>query len=587
MVPTSTLHDSALHDSALLRACRREPVPHTPVWFMRQAGRSLPEYRAVRAGVAMLDACARPDLVTEITLQPVRRYGVDAAILFSDIVVPLKAIGVDLDIVPGVGPVVAQPFRTAADLDRLPELTADHVPYITEAVRQLVAELGPTPLIGFAGAPFTLASYLIEGGPSRNHEHTKALMYGDPGLWRELLARLAGIAGAFLRVQVEAGASAVQLFDSWVGALPLADYLRSVQPHSAAALGAVADLAVPRIHFGVGTGELLGAMGEAGAEVVGVDFRLTLAEGSRRAGPERAVQGNLDPAVVFAPWPAVRERVLAVLADAEGLPGHIFNLGHGVPRRLRPGRARPHRRPRARADGVAGLRLHHRRRGAARAGRGPRAAETARDQPGRDGQEAEQDQERQHRADHRERHHERGREGVPAMTEAGHEPGAGLRGLGRGAPGLVSVTFSVASADLVVEALQLGLHRLQGALPGGQLALDQHDVRDPGGPREQGPDPRDARPLGSQPAGHVNGLLRHVRAVLAAGPDGPEGRDLAGHRAELGRRHLEGERGAGRRAAAAGLLVADVTAGRRRRLTDPVRGLGDVADGQAQRGSAG
>ncbi len=317
-------------DSPLLRACRREPVPHTPVWFMRQAGRSLPEYRALRAGIAMLEACARPDLVTEITLQPVRRYGVDAAILFSDIVVPLKAIGVDLDIVPGVGPVVAQPFRTAADLDRLPALTPEHVPYVTEAVRSLVAELGGTPLIGFSGAPFTLASYLIEGGPSRGHEHTKALMYGDPGLFRELLARLALIAGAFLRVQVEAGASAVQLFDSWVGALPLTDYRRHVQPHSATALAAVAGLGVPRIHFGVGTGELLEAMGEAGAEVVGIDFRVPLAEGSRRVGPERAVQGNLDPATVFAPWAAVRERVLDVLADAQGLPGHVFNLGHGV-----------------------------------------------------------------------------------------------------------------------------------------------------------------------------------------------------------------------------------------------------------------
>jgi uroporphyrinogen decarboxylase len=300
---------------------------------MRQAGRSLPEYRALRAGVAMLDACAEPDLITEITLQPVRRYGVDAAILFSDIVVPLKAIGVDLDIVPGVGPVVAQPFRTAADLDRLPELTPEHVPYITEAVRRLVGELAGsgTPLIGFAGAPFTLASYLIEGGPSRGHERTKALMYGDPALWNALLGRLAVIAGAFLRVQVEAGASVVQLFDSWVGALPLRDYLTFVQPHSAVALGAVADLGVPRIHFGVGTGELLGAMGEAGAEVIGIDFRLTLAEGSRRVGPDRAVQGNLDPAVLFAPWDAVRQRVLDVLDDASGVPGHIFNLGHGVP----------------------------------------------------------------------------------------------------------------------------------------------------------------------------------------------------------------------------------------------------------------
>jgi uroporphyrinogen decarboxylase len=314
-----------------LAACRREPVPHTPVWFMRQAGRSLPEYRKVREGIAMLDSCMRPDLVTEITLQPVRRYGVDAAILFSDIVLPLKAIGVDLDIVPGVGPVVAQPFRTLSDLDRLPELTAEQVPYITEAVRSLVSELGPTPLIGFAGAPFTLASYLIEGGPSRGHERTKALMYGDPDLWRALLERLAQISGAFLRVQVEAGASAVQLFDSWVGALSLRDYTAQVQPHSAAALGAVEGLGVPRIHFGVGTGELLAAMGEAGAEVVGIDFRLTLAEGSRRVGPERAVQGNLDPATVFAPWEAVRRRVLEVLADAEGVPGHVFNLGHGVP----------------------------------------------------------------------------------------------------------------------------------------------------------------------------------------------------------------------------------------------------------------
>ncbi len=298
---------------------------------MRQAGRSLPEYRKLREGIAMLDACARPDLVTEITLQPVRRYGVDAAILFSDIVVPLKAIGVALDIVPGVGPVVAPPFRSAADLDRLPELTPDQVTYVDQAGRALVAELGPTPLIGFAGAPFTLASYLIEGGPSRGHEKTKALMYGDPRLWNDLLGRLARIAGAFLRVQVEAGASAVQLFDSWVGALPLTDYVAQVQPHSATVLATVAGLGVPRIHFGVGTGELLGAMGQAGAEVVGIDFRLPLSEGSRRVGPDRAVQGNLDPAVVFAPWAAVRRRVLAVLDDAKGVPGHIFNLGHGVP----------------------------------------------------------------------------------------------------------------------------------------------------------------------------------------------------------------------------------------------------------------
>jgi uroporphyrinogen decarboxylase len=319
-----------LRDSAFLRACRREPVPYTPVWFMRQAGRSLPEYRAIRAGVPMLEACVRPDLVTEITLQPVRRYGVDAAILFSDIVVPLKAVGVDLDITPGVGPVVARPVRAAADLDALRPLEPADVAPVVEAVRSLVGELGPTPLIGFAGAPFTLASYLVEGGPSRTHERTKALMYADPGLWHELLGRLAGMAATFLRAQVEAGASAVQLFDSWVGALSLADYRSYVQPHSAAVLAEVGTLGVPRIHFGVGTGELLGAMAAAGADVVGVDFRVPLDEAARRTGPV-ALQGNLDPATLFAPVPVLEQQVRRVLGDAAGLPGHVFNLGHGVP----------------------------------------------------------------------------------------------------------------------------------------------------------------------------------------------------------------------------------------------------------------
>jgi uroporphyrinogen decarboxylase len=319
-----------LADSAFLRACRREPVPHTPVWFMRQAGRSLPEYRRVREGVAMLDACSRPDLVTEITLQPVRRYGVDAAILFSDIVVPLKAIGVDLDIKPGVGPVIAAPIRSERDLHQLRPLEPDDVDFVTAAVRSLVTELGPTPLIGFAGAPFTLASYLVEGGPSRNHENTKALMYGDPQLWDRLMQRLAGITEAFLRVQVEAGASAVQLFDSWVGALPAADYARYVQPHSARVLTAIGELGVPRIHFGVVTGEMLDLMGEAGADVVGVDFRVPLDEAARRVGPGRALQGNLDPAVLFAPWDVVAQRTRQVLAAGRVAEGHVFNLGHGV-----------------------------------------------------------------------------------------------------------------------------------------------------------------------------------------------------------------------------------------------------------------
>jgi uroporphyrinogen decarboxylase len=335
----TTTSGPALATAPFLQACARRRPERVPVWFMRQAGRSLPEYRQVRAGVPMLESCRRPELVTEITLQPVRRYGVDAAILYSDIVVPLKAVGVDLDIVPGVGPVVAEPFRTRADLDRLPPLDAGHVPYVTEAVTALVRELGPVPLIGFSGAPFTLASYLVEGGPSRDLARTKALMYGDPQLWRDLAARLAQIAGAFLRVQVAAGASAVQLFDSWVGALPAADYRALVQPASAAALAMVAQAApdVPRIHFGVGTGELLADLGEAGATVVGVDFRVALGDAVARTGGRYALQGNLDPAILFAPPAVVDARVDATLEAGTAAPGHVFNLGHGVPPDADPG----------------------------------------------------------------------------------------------------------------------------------------------------------------------------------------------------------------------------------------------------------
>ncbi|MEV0221576.1 uroporphyrinogen decarboxylase [Streptomyces sp. NPDC050704] len=321
---------TATYDSTFLKACRREPVPHTPVWFMRQAGRSLPEYLKVREGIAMLDSCMRPELVAEITLQPVRRHNVDAAIYFSDIVVPLKAIGIDLDIKPGVGPVVEKPIRSRADLAQLRDLTPDDVSYVTEAIGLLTRELGPTPLIGFAGAPFTLASYLVEGGPSRNHEHTKALMYGDPELWADLLDRLAEITAAFLKVQIEAGASAVQLFDSWVGALAPADYRRSVMPASTKVFKAVEGYGVPRIHFGVGTGELLGLMGEAGADVVGVDWRVPLDEAARRVGPGKALQGNLDPAVLFSTREAVEEKTQEILDAAAGLEGHVFNLGHGV-----------------------------------------------------------------------------------------------------------------------------------------------------------------------------------------------------------------------------------------------------------------
>ncbi len=313
-----------------LRACRGEPVPYTPVWFMRMAGRSLPEYRRLRAGVPMLESCTRPELVTEITLQPLRRYDVDAAILYSDIVVPLRAIGVNVDIKPGVGPVIDQPFRTLADVERLRPVEPGDVPYISEAVKSLVGELGGKPLIGFAGAPFTLASYLIEGGPSKSHDKTKALMYGDPQLWHALLGRLADLASSFLRVQVAAGAAAVQLFDSWVGAVSPADYRQAVLPHTRRIFTELASSGVPRIHFGVGTGELLGLLGEAGADVVGVDWRIPLDEASRRVGG-KPLQGNLDPAVLLAGWDVVEPRARAVLDSARSLPGHVFNLGHGVP----------------------------------------------------------------------------------------------------------------------------------------------------------------------------------------------------------------------------------------------------------------
>jgi uroporphyrinogen decarboxylase len=300
---------------------------------MRQAGRSLPEYHKVREGITMLDSCMRPDLVTEITMQPVRRYGVDAAVFYSDIVLPLKAIGVDLDIVPGVGPVVATPVQTLADVEAIPDLVPEHVPFITAAVQQLVGELGGTPLIGFAGAPFTVASYLVEGGPSKEHAKTKAMMFGAPEVWEALMRKIAGIAAAYLHVQVAAGASAVQLFDSWAGALSRSDYQTQVLPYSTTVLDSIGTTGVPRIHFGVGTGEILDLMGSAGAEVVGVDWRVPLAEGVRRVNQTstpRAVQGNLDPTLVFAPTEVMLARADEVLAAGRTAPGHIFNLGHGV-----------------------------------------------------------------------------------------------------------------------------------------------------------------------------------------------------------------------------------------------------------------
>ena len=316
--------------SDFVRACRSQPHGRVPVWFMRQAGRSLPEYRAVRGDGSILDAIADPDRAAEITLQPVRRYGVDAAILFSDIVVPAQAVGFGVEVVPGTGPVVARPFAARRDLDRLRPLDpgAD-TPYVIETVRRAVDALD-VPLIGFAGAPFTVATYLVEGGPSRHHERTKALMIVDEALWHDLMDRLADLAIASLLSQVEAGAAAVQLFDSWAGVLSPDQYRRGVAPHSARVLEAVGETGVPRIHFGVSTGELLDQMGDCGAEVVGVDFRVPIDAARRRVGPGRAVQGNLDPAVVLAGAPAACEAARAVLAANGGHPGFVFNLGHGV-----------------------------------------------------------------------------------------------------------------------------------------------------------------------------------------------------------------------------------------------------------------
>ncbi|MBS4730035.1 uroporphyrinogen decarboxylase [Mycobacterium sp. SM1] len=318
--------------------------PHwVPVWFMRQAGRSLPEYRALRDRHSMLAACFDPELICDITMQPVRRHGVDAAILFSDIVVPLRASGIDLDIVPDVGPVIASPLRTRADIASLRPFEPQAVQPVAEAVSLLVAALGDVPLIGFAGAPFTLASYLVEGGPSRHHARTKALMLADPPSWNTLMAKLADVTIAFLRVQLDAGADAFQVFDSWAGTLSPDHYRRYVLPHSARVFAALAGYGVPMTHFGIGTAELLGPMSAAlksgeqpgRARVLGVDWRTPLTDAAARVESGTALQGNLDPAVLLAGWPVVESAARAVVDDGRravdaGASGHIFNLGHGV-----------------------------------------------------------------------------------------------------------------------------------------------------------------------------------------------------------------------------------------------------------------
>lgn len=344
--PGHPLTDGRTDRSPLVQALRAGTTGKrpeiTPVWFMRQAGRSLPEYRAAREGVSMLDSCLRPDLASEITLQPVRRHGVDAGIFFSDIVVPLRLAGVEVEIAPGVGPVMGQAYRTPDDVARLveSELTEDALAPIREAVALTVDALGTTPLIGFAGAPFTLAAYLVEGRPSRDHLAARALLRGDPETWQRLVDWAADLTGTFLRTQVEAGASAAQLFDSWAGSLSLADYAAGAAPASTRALTHVADLGVPVVHFGTGTGHLLPAMRDAvtaaGVQdvAVGVDYRTPLDDAARLLADDHAavpVQGNIDPALLAAPWDVLEAHVRDVVRRGRTAPGHVVNLGHGVP----------------------------------------------------------------------------------------------------------------------------------------------------------------------------------------------------------------------------------------------------------------
>ncbi|MGC0273887.1 uroporphyrinogen decarboxylase [Pseudactinotalea sp. Z1739] len=326
--------------SALLSAYSGVRPERLPVWFMRQAGRSLPEYWKVREGTEMLESCLRPELSAEITCQPVRRHGVDAAIFFSDIVIPLRLAGVDVEIVRGVGPVIGSPVRTAADVDRLTALPGGDMTAIREgvgiAVRELDGGSEPVPLIGFGGAPFTLAAYLVEGRPSRDHLAARTMMHADPAAWARLMTWAADRTAEFLLAQIDAGARAVQLFDSWAGSLSVIDYSERVAPYSARVLSAVEGL-VPRVHFGTGTSEILTLMRDTGAEVVGVDHRIGLDEAVRRLGPGTVVQGNIDPALLAAPWDVLQRHVEDVIDRGRSAAAHVLNLGHGVPPETDPG----------------------------------------------------------------------------------------------------------------------------------------------------------------------------------------------------------------------------------------------------------
>jgi uroporphyrinogen decarboxylase len=318
-------------ESRFLRACARQPVDATPVWFMRQAGRYMPEYRALRARHSLLELCRSPELAAEVTLQPVRKIAVDAAIIFSDLLLPLEPMGLPFDFVKGEGPVIHEPIRTLDDIQRLKVFDSrDHLGHVLNTIRIVRRDLDGIPLIGFAGAPFTLASYAIEGGPSRDFSRTKSLMYGEPAAWHQLCAKFAQVAADFLDAQIEAGVQAVQVFDSWVGTLSPSDYREFALPHTRHIFESLASRGVPLIHFGTGTATILPEMREAGGDVIGADWRVPLDEAWRRIGFDRAIQGNLDPTLLLGPIERLLSGAADVLARAEGRPGHIFNLGHGI-----------------------------------------------------------------------------------------------------------------------------------------------------------------------------------------------------------------------------------------------------------------
>ena len=320
-----------MFNDRFLRACRRQSVDRVPVWYMRQAGRYDPEYRKIKEKYSLLEICRQPELAAEVTMMPVRKLGVDAAILYSDIMNPVASIGIDFDIVKDVGPVIHNPVRNAADVEKLSPIDVEgDLPHVLETIRILASELD-VPLISFGGAPFTLASYIVEGRPSKSYMNTKALMYGEPAVWHKLMGKLSDMAAEYLRAHVRAGAKAVQLFDSWAGSLAPHDFAEFVLPHVESIFARLADLDVPKIYFpGVSSGELLPHLANLEADVVGLDWRVPISEGRRRTGGKFAVQGNLDPYVLTAPQRVIREHARRVLDEGMKEPGFIFNLGHGL-----------------------------------------------------------------------------------------------------------------------------------------------------------------------------------------------------------------------------------------------------------------